>query len=127
MKRQFARTSVSATPPARAVPVDSRESVSGPAPRPDAATPGWIDSDSLRDENQTGSNPIKATQGQSDRIKPQKIKIGPVASLFHESSTNGTPLTQSNPSPQWPGKPLQDSSPPGVIQTKPELIKVNRT
>ena len=38
------------------------------------APPGRIDSDSLRDENRTESNPIKVNPGQSDPIKPQKIK-----------------------------------------------------
>ena len=240
MKRNFARRSACVTPPAPAAPVVSRAFVAATAPRPGAATPGRIDSDSLRDENQTGSNPIQVNPSRSNRIKPQIIKKsaqpllsffsqspgrqhlgrfplagpadaerptfrsapvwhrrvpggravsdqrrGPCAAwrparrltppaagsrgsprfavsslppalgnesesnhgkhglhglrnapepsrfrvfrVFRGSSTSGTPLTQSNPSPQWPGKPLQDSFPPGVIRAKPELIKVNRT
>ena len=74
MKRKFARRSARATPPAPAAPADSRESVAATAPRPDAEIPGRIDSDSVREENQTGSNPMKANPSQCDRIKPKKIK-----------------------------------------------------
>ena len=71
MKRKFARLSARATPPAPAAPWILANQL---APRTDAETPGRIDSDSVRDENQTGSNPIKVNPSQSDRIKPQKIK-----------------------------------------------------
>jgi len=78
MKRKFAHLSACATPPVPAALVDSRASVAATAPQPDAKTPGRIDSDSLREENQTGSNPIKVSQNQSGRIKPQKIKNPPI-------------------------------------------------
>ena len=74
MKRSFARLSARVTPPASAAPVDFHGSVAATAPRPNAEIPGQIDSDSVREENQTGSNPVKANPSQSDRIKPQKIK-----------------------------------------------------
>jgi hypothetical protein len=74
MERKFARLSVSSTPPAPASPADFRDSLAAPAPWPEAEPPGGIDSDSVREENQTGSNPIKVNPSQSDRIKPQKIK-----------------------------------------------------
>ena len=74
MKRKFARLSARVTPPAPAVPVDSAESAPSAAYRPVAETPGRIDSDSVRDENQTGSNPVKVNPSQSDQIKPKKIK-----------------------------------------------------
>ena len=72
MKRKFARRSARATPPAPVAPADFRDSLAAPAPRPDAEPPGRIDSDSLRDENHTGSNPIKVNPSQCDRIKPKK-------------------------------------------------------
>ena len=72
MKRKFARLSASATPPAPVASADFRDSLAAPAPRPDAEPPGRIDSDSLRDENHTGSNPIKVNPNQCDRIKPKK-------------------------------------------------------
>ena len=87
MKRNFARLSVSATPLAPAASVDFLASVCATAPRPDAATPGRIDSDSLRDENQTGSNPIKVNPSRSNRIKPQKIKnsVHPLVPILSQS------------------------------------------
>jgi len=95
MERKCAHRSASATPPALAAPVDSRESVAAPAPRPDAETPARIDSDSVRDENQTGSNPIKVNPSQSDRIKPQKIKKSAHAPRL--TSSQGLLPCRSNP------------------------------
>ena len=87
MKRNFARRSACVTPPAPAAPVVSRAFVAATAPRPGAATPGRIDSDSLRDENQTGSNPIQVNPSRSNRIKPQIIKKSaqPLLSFFSQS------------------------------------------
>jgi len=67
--------------------VVSRAFVAATAPRPGAATPGRIDSDSLRDENQTGSNPIQVNPSRSNRIKPQIIKKSaqPLLSFFSQS------------------------------------------
>ena len=188
MKRNFARRSACVTPPAPAAPVVSRAFVAATAPRPGAATPGRIDSDSLRDENQTGSNPIQVNPIQSNRIKPKKIKKSPNPLLPISSQSPGRqhlgrfplagPANAERPTfrsaPVWPrrvpgGRAVSDqrraparlgvppaashlppqvrvvpdgsrfplsllpsatemkSSPPGVIQTKPELIKVNRT
>ena len=88
MKRNFARLSARVTPPAPAVSLVFRGSVSATAPRSDAATPGRIDSDSLRGENQTGSNPIKVNPSRSNRFKPQKIK-NPRTLCFHFSAKVG--------------------------------------
>ena len=72
----------SVTPSISPARIDSRESVDALVPQPAPETSGRIDSDSLRDENQTGSNPMKVNPNQSDQIKPQKIKNGPLASQF---------------------------------------------
>ena len=107
MKRNFARLSVSATPLAPAASVDFLASVCATAPRPDAATPGRIDSDSLRDENQTGSNPFKVNPSRSNQIKPQKIK----KSAHAPRSISSQPLLPSRGNPD----------PSGVNQGKPDL------
>ena len=107
MKRNFARLSVSATPLAPAASVDFRGSVCATAPRSDAATPGRIDSDSVRDENQTGSNPFKVNPSRSNQIKPQKIKKSAHAPRSISSQT----LLPSRGNPD----------PTGVNQGKPDL------
>ena len=111
MKRKCARLSARATPPAPAAPADSRESVAATAPWPDAEAPGRIDSDSLRDENQTGSNPVKANQSRSNRIKPQKIK----KSVHAPRSTSSQALLPSRRNPGQTranqGKPASEATP----------------
>ena len=53
--------------------------------------PGQIDSDSVRVENQTGSNPIKVNPSQSDQIKPQKDKKIRAPSCAYFEPKSGSP------------------------------------